>query len=182
MPAPGSEHPPQLQGRMWITCTSTQRPWAMAPASWSPSLRSLVRVAELEGCPGVMLAACCSWAPLEEGWQLHPCVHSGHHRSGCLLLLPCSCLGAGHEGIHAPAVFTSGSISQHLPREGPWREIPAEHSWDVQLCFPAPFTLCLPRADCDLRDLQDMQEEEGDTGDSVGLELAQNQPAKPVSA
>lgn len=73
-------------------------------------------------------------------------------------------------------------ISQHLPREGPWREIPAGHSWDVQLCFPAPFTLCLPRADCDLRDLQDMQEEEGDTGDSVGLELAQNQPAKPVSA
>ncbi|KAI1234246.1 Actin filament-associated protein 1-like 1 [Lamprotornis superbus] len=34
--------------------------------------------------------------------------------------------------------------------------------------------------DCDLRDLQDMQEEEGDTSDSVGLELARNQPAKPV--
>lgn len=74
-------------------------------------------------------------------------------------------------------------ISQHLPREGPWREVPRGHSWGVQLCFPAPFTLCFPRADCDLRDLQDMQEEEGDTSDSVGLELERNQPAKPsVSA
>lgn len=61
-------------------------------------------------------------------------------------------------------------------------EIPARHSWDVQLCFPAPLTLRFPRADCDLRDLQDMQDEEGDTSDSVGLELARNQAAKPVSA
>lgn len=61
-------------------------------------------------------------------------------------------------------------------------EIPGGHSWDVQLCFPSPFTLPLPCADCDLGDLQDMQEEEGDTSDGVGLELAGNQTAKPVSA
>lgn len=64
------------------------------------------------GALRVMLAACWAWGPLEEGWQLHPCVQNGHHRSGCWLLLPCSCLGAAHEGIHAPAVLTSGS---HLP-------------------------------------------------------------------
>lgn len=124
-------------------------------------------MAELEGCPG------------------------GH--PACVLVLGCfgrrvtvtsSCPSSLWLLVPAPLELRSAAIpiSRHLPGEGPWREIPAGHSWGVQLCFPAPLTLCLPRADCDLRDLQDMQEDEGDTSDAVGSELAGSQPAKPVSA
>lgn len=90
VPAPGSDHPPQFQGRMWTTCTSTQRPWATAPASWNPSLRSSVRVAELEGCPGGRWVGAWSWSPLEGG---DSCILVS--RVGIITLGACSCsLGA----------------------------------------------------------------------------------------
>lgn len=106
-------------------------------------------------------------------------------RVGIITLGACSCSPVAVWGVAMrestlQLCLSVIPISQHLPREGPWREVPGGHSWGVQLCFHAPFTLCFPRADCDLRDLQDMQEEEGDTSD--GLEVARNQPDKPVSA